>query len=121
MKTLLLAMFRWLPRAAALLIAGGFLLIGAGEFIAPHSGPPSRLIEWAGILLCAIGCLAPLLAWKWELEAALLSLAALAAFVVIVGMRSTSIAAVMSIPALLFLGDWLLRRSLDGPPQSGSR
>lgn len=121
MKTTLLATFRWLPRAAALLIAGGFLMIAAGELFAPHSGPPSRLVEWTGILLCAIGCLAPLLAWKWEMEGALLSLAALAAFVVIVGLKSTSIAAVMSTPALLFLGDWLLRRSLSGPSQSGSR
>ncbi|GEM_PF-3455009 len=111
----LLALFRWAPRTAALFIAGAFLLLIAGEFIGPHSGPPAHLREWLGISLCAIGCLAPLLAWKWEFEAALLSLSALAAFVFVVEFHNYRLLAVMSIPAVLFLADWLLRKSLAAP------
>jgi len=119
MQSSILALFRWLPRAAALIIAGTFILILAGEIFAPHSGPPSHLREWLGIGLCAIACLAPLLAWKWEFEGALLSLAALTAFVIIVQFHNYKLLAVMSVPAVLFLADWLLRKTLSAP-QSGN-
>lgn len=111
---------RWLPRVAAVVVAGGFLAFIAGEFLFPHSGPPSRFIEWLGIGLVSLGCLAPMLAFKWELEGALLSLASLAAFFFIVQMRSLSVVAVMAVPALLFLADWALRKTLARPDQSGS-
>lgn len=112
---------KWVPRLAALVVAGGFLTFIAGEFLYPHSGPPARFIEWLGIALVSLGCLAPLLAWKWELEGALLSLASLAAFFFMVQMRSFAVVAVMGIPALLFLADWALRRTLLRPDHSGNR
>ncbi len=113
--------FRWLPRLATLVIAGGFLAIAAREFVNPHSGPPARFIEWLGIALCATACLSPLLALKWELEGALLSLAALAAFTVLIHFRNYSIVALMSVPALLYLADLLLKRTLARSDQSGRR
>ncbi len=111
---------KWLPRLAALVVAGGFLTFVAGEFLYPHSGPPARFIEWLGIGLMSLGCLAPLLAWKWELEGALLSLSALAAFFFMVQMRSLAVVGVMGIPALLFVADWALRKTLKRPDQSGN-
>ncbi|MBI4892481.1 MAG: hypothetical protein HY821_17785 [Acidobacteria bacterium] len=121
MQRVVVKHFRWLPRLAALVIAGGFLAIAAGEFINPHSGPPTKFIEWLGIALCATACLSPLLAFKWELEGALLSLAALAAFAALIHFRSYSIVALMSVPALLYLTDLMLRRTLARSDQSGSR
>jgi hypothetical protein len=112
---------RWVPRVAAVVVAGGFLMMAGAEVLFPHSGPPTRWVEWIGIGLLSLACLAPLLAWKWELEGALLSLSALAAFVVVARMRDMGVVAVMGVPAVLFLGDWLLRRTLRGPDQSGNR
>lgn len=120
MKSHWIRWFHWLPRLAALVIAGGFLALIAGEFIVPHSAPPTRFVEWLGIALVSIGCLSPLLAWRWELEGALLSLASLAAFFALVHFRNYSVLAVMSVPAVLFLADWVLRRTLDRQTQSGS-
>jgi hypothetical protein len=120
MQNNILKHFRWLPRLATLVIAGGFLAIAVGEVLHPHSGPPTRFVEWLGIALCATGCLAPLLAFKWELGGALISLAALAGFAGVIHFRSYSIVALMSVPALLFLADWLLRRTLARAPHSGS-
>ena len=111
---------KWLPRVAALVVAGGFVLFMGAEVLYPHSGPPSRWMEWVGIALVSLGCLAPMLAWKWELEGALLSLSALAAFYFMVQMRNLELMAVMGVPALLFLADWGLKRTLGEGDQSGT-
>ena len=100
---------RWMARCAALLIAGAVLVLVSGEFLHPHSGPPTQVREWAGILLFTAAIVSALLAWKWELPGALASLAALAAFVPTVGMRNYGVVAVLAIPGVLFLLDWILR------------
>lgn len=112
---------KWLARAAGVMVAGGFLLLMLGEMTSPHSGPPTHWKEWLGIVLITVACLAPLLAWKWELEAALLSLAALAAWVPIVNFRmdrAGGTLAVMAVPACLFLLDWAVRKAVGGPVRS---
>lgn len=101
---------RWLARLAGLALAGMYLFMIAAEILHPHSGPPSHWKEWLGIGLCAIACLAPLVSWKWEFEGAVLSLAALAAFVALVRFRDYEVPAMISVPALLFLADYGLRR-----------
>lgn len=46
--------------------------------------------------------------------------AAVAVFFLVVWMRSPQAMAVMVVPALLFLADWTLRRTLERSGQSGS-
>jgi hypothetical protein len=62
-------------------------------------------------------------AWKWEVEGAALSLAALAAFFAIYMKRAESVGvmAVMAVPAVLFLADWGLRKTLAREGQLGTR
>jgi hypothetical protein len=99
----------WAARCAALLVTGAFLLFLAGEFINPHSGPPTQFREWAGIVLLIAAIIGMLAAWKWELPGALLSLLTLAAFIPVVGMHRYDVVVFAAIPGILYLGDWLLR------------
>lgn len=100
---------RWMARCAALLVAGAFLFVVSGEFLYPHSGPPTHVREWAGIVLLIATIIAALLAWKWELPGALASLATLAVFVPTAGGRHYSVVAAIAIPGILFVLDWTLR------------
>jgi hypothetical protein len=101
---------RWLARSAALLVAGAYLLLVAGEVLTPHSGPPTHLREWAGIALLSAAVAGMMLAWKWELPGALISLASLAVFVPLVHMRRYDVVAIAAVPGILFLLDWALRK-----------
>jgi len=101
---------RWLARGVALLVAGTYLLLVSGEILSAHSGPPAQLREWAGMVLLACAMAALLLAWKWELPGALLSLATLAAFLVVARMHRSDTAMLAAAPGVLFLVDWILRR-----------
>lgn len=112
---------KWLARVAGMIVAGGFLFMMLGEILTPHSGAPSHWREWLGLVLITIACLSPLLAWKWEMEAAVLSLAALAAWVTIVQFRldrGAKVVAVMAVPACLFLLDWAVKKTLGKPVQA---
>ena len=101
---------RWTARCAATLVAGAFLFLVSAELLYPHSGPPTHVREWAGIVLLTAAIISPLLAWKWELPGALTSLAALAVFVATVRIHNYySIVAAIAIPGILFVLDWALR------------
>jgi hypothetical protein len=102
---------RWLARGVSVVVAGGFLLLVIGEFTHPHSGPPTQLREWAGIAMISLGVAGMLLAWKYELAGALLSIAALSAFAFVVRMNRYDVVALLALPGVLFLLDWMLRRS----------
>ena len=41
---------RWTARVAALVVAGGFLLLLAGEIFTPHSGPPRTFASGSALL-----------------------------------------------------------------------
>ena len=101
---------RWLARGTSLLLAAIFLAFAAGEILFPHSGPPTRLVEWLGIALLAAAALVPLLGWRWELPAAIVSLASLAVFVVVVRFGNPLIIAIVATPGLLYIAGWLGRR-----------
>jgi hypothetical protein len=103
------ALIHWTARCAALLVAGAFFVLLAGELINPHSGPPTEFREWAGIVLLTAAIVGMLAAWKWELAGALVSLLTLAVFVPVVGMRRYDIVGFAAIPGILYLVDWLLR------------
>jgi hypothetical protein len=106
----LLLLVRWTARASAVFLAGMYLFLVAGEFISPHSNPPTRLREWAGIALFTTGCLAPVLAWPWGLRFAFVSLASLALFIPVVQMHDYGVVAVAAVPAALLLLDGVLWR-----------
>jgi len=56
-----------------------------------------------------------LLAWKWELPSALISLFALGVFAAVVHMRNYEVLAIGALPNILFLLDWKLRRPHSTP------
>jgi hypothetical protein len=116
MSPLAAVIFRWLARLAALFFAGVFLLFVAGEFMRPTSGPPSRFVEWGGIILLLIAVAGMILAWKWELTGALISLAALVLHVSLVRYHTYVVIWLAAIPGVLYLADWLLRRFWTATP-----
>jgi len=87
MRRFAYSVIHWAARCAALLVAGTFLLLLAGELLNPHSGPPTEFREWAGMVLLIAAIIGMLAAWKWELPGALLSLLTLAAFTVVARMH----------------------------------
>lgn len=101
----------WLARCAALLVAGAYLILVSGEILFPHSGPPALVREWLGLVLLALSIAGMLLAWKWVLAGALLSLGALLLFVPVARFHAYGIAAVIALPGVLFLLSWVTSRS----------
>lgn len=109
---------RWTARAVGLVVAIAYLTIVTGHVLEPHARPPTLLREWIGIALLSIACLTVFVAWRWELLGGLLSLAALGAFVLVVRLQQPLVIAVIAIPGMLYLVDWLLRRARDQPLRS---
>ncbi len=107
---------RWLARLSALFFAGVFLLIMASEFVAPQSGPPAGWVDWVGAGLLLIAVAGMILAWKWDLTGALISLAALVLHISVVRNRTYAVVWLAAIPAALFLAEWLLRRPRQAAP-----
>ncbi|MGP8245137.1 MAG: hypothetical protein ACLQVN_11545 [Bryobacteraceae bacterium] len=99
----------WIARFSALAVTGGFFFLFAGEIFEPHSGAPPTPVEWVAIACLVMAVLGMLVAWKWELPGALISLCSLGAFVTMVRMRSYGPIFLMAIPGVLFLVDWILR------------
>jgi hypothetical protein len=110
MSPLASIILRWLARLSALFFACVFLLIMFGEFLAPQSGPPSGFVETAGVALLFIAVAGMILAWKWDLTGALISLAALVLHISLVRDRTYVVIWFAAIPGVLYLAGWLLRR-----------
>jgi len=99
---------RWTARISAILIAAIFFAFLAGEPTGSLRAIHGR--DWVGMVLL-FACIATMLiAWKWELPAALLSLFALGAFAAVVRMNRYDVLFIAAIPNLLFLLDWELQR-----------
>ncbi len=113
MPAILAPMIRWAARISGLLVALAFGLLFLGEFFQPHSGPPPGAKEWTGILLLAAYCVGMLLAWRHELTGALISLTALNALAFLVPFWQYTVLFVISIPAFLYLADWLLEHNMN--------
>jgi hypothetical protein len=92
------------------------MMIGVGE---PGSGPAGPR-EWVYLALLPFGFSAGyLLGWRWPLFGGTLSLACMAASLVVIGrtfgMGAYLIWGVVSIPGVLYvIAGWLLRRSASG-------
>ena len=113
------SLLRWTARIAALMVAGIFVFFVAAEYINPHSGPPTKLREWVGIALMVLTVVGMLLAWKWELAGACVSLLSLAAFCILVPMnRYDYVIGVAAAPGILFLFDWTLRHFRAAPTEN---
>jgi hypothetical protein len=110
MSQLAFVILRWLARLSSLFFACVFLLIIVLEFLAPQSGPPSRLVDWAGAILLFVAVAGLILAWKWDFTGALIALAALVLHVSVVRSRSYAVIWFAAIPAALYLANWWLRR-----------
>jgi hypothetical protein len=61
-----------------------------------------------------------LVAWRWELPGAILSLVSLVAFTAVIHFPQHKIHLVLAVPGLLFLADWLLRRRHTLRPMAGN-
>jgi len=112
MSAIILNTLRWTARLAALALACMYGLMVIGEFTSPHSGPPTHLVEWAGIALLTLTSVGALLAWKWELAGALISLTSLIVFMILVRIRADVVVLVAATPAILFLADWVARHPI---------
>lgn len=110
MSGIVLSVVRWSARLAALALAVIYVFMIIAEFASPHSGPPTYWFEWAGIGLLTLTCVGAVLAWKWELPGAVVSLASLILFMILIRARINDIVIlVIAAPSLLFLADWLGR------------
>jgi|SRR5215469_263079 len=113
--SVLLVVLRWCARLSGLLIVGAYTLIVIGDLSNPRSPGPRHWIEWAGIVLMTLACLALLGAWRWELPGALISLAALAVIAVMIRGSTTFHRSlfIMSLPGILYCLDWLAHRRIQ--------
>jgi hypothetical protein len=105
-----LTLLRWTARLSGLAVAVSYVANVIGHVLAPDSGPPAQFREWLGIGLLSTACLSALLAWRWKLPGAVLSLAALASFVLVIHLDQPLVIAVIAMPGVLYLLDWLAQR-----------
>ena len=107
---LLATIFRWIGRVFGLVLIGLTLLIATGEGMPnPFTQP---LVIQIGFLAMALVLLGILLAWRWELSGAIMSLAGWVLFVGAerVNWRHSMFLILLCVPSLLFLGSSFLRR-----------
>jgi len=110
MNTKLLAtVFRWIGRSMGLVLVGLTLLIAIGEGM-PNPFTQPFVIQ-IGFLALAMVLLGILLAWRWELPGAILSLAGWILFVMAVRINwhKSIFLILLCVPSLLFLGSFFLR------------
>ncbi len=100
---------RLAARASTVFLAGLYFLILAGEFSSRHSDTPAGLRDWAGILLLTACVVGMVVAWRHELAGALLSLATLVGFALVVQFQNFGLMAVVALPGLFYLADWTVR------------
>jgi hypothetical protein len=111
-----ITVLRWVARLSGLVVAGGYVALAVGERVNPHSAGPSTLQEWAGIVLMTATCAGMVLAWRWELPGAVLSLTSLVIFTLLIRMGHHTVLFVLVTPGMLFFADWLLRRRHASTP-----
>jgi hypothetical protein len=105
-----LAGLQWAARLSGLVVALGYVAIVLSHLLQPHSAPPSQFREWLGIALLSTACLAGLLAWRWQLTGAMLSLAALGLFVIVIRLDQPLVIAVIATPGILYSLSWIAQR-----------
>jgi len=101
---------RWLARLCGLLIAGMYIFFAVGEFTTPHSGTSPTFVEGTGIALLSATCAGMLVAWRWELTGAVISLVSLMGFTSLIRVNNHITTVVLAVPGILYILDWLLQR-----------
>ena len=101
---------RWLARLSGVLVAGFYVFFALGELTSRQTAGAPGFKDGIGIALITATCLAMLVAMRWELPGAVVSLASLVAFVILVRMRGYAVVAVLATPGFLYLVDWWLHR-----------
>jgi hypothetical protein len=111
---------RWMARLSGMLIAGLYLFFAIGEFITPHSGHSPTFVEGTGIALLTVTCAGMLVAWRWELPGAALSLVSLIGFTLLIRVNNHSMTVVLAVPGILYILDWVLHRHQTLSPLAGN-
>lgn len=100
---------RLAARASTVFLAGLYFMIVAGEFGSRRSDTPAALRDWVGILLLTACVVGMVVAWRHELAGAVLSLATLVAFALVVQFANYALMGVVALPGLFYLADWMVR------------
>jgi len=111
---------RWLARLSGLLIAGLYIFFAVGEFTTAHSGPSPTFVEGTGIALLTATCAGMVVAWRWELTGAIVSLVSLIGFTLLIRVNNHSITVVLAVPGILYILDWVLHRHRTLSPLAGN-
>ena len=111
---------RWLARLSGTLIAGLYVFFAIGEFTTPHSGPSPTFVEGTGIALLTATCAGMLVALRWELTGAIVSLVSLIGFTLLIRVNNHGVIIAMAVPALLYILDWVLHRYRTWSPMAGN-
>ncbi|MBI4906765.1 MAG: hypothetical protein HY820_24260 [Acidobacteria bacterium] len=107
-------LLRLAARAGTVFLAGLYFLILAGELSSRPSGAQAEFRDWAGILLLTTCIVGMVVAWRHELAGALLSLATLIVFALVVQFHNYALIAVVALPGLCYLADWMVRHRETG-------
>jgi hypothetical protein len=92
------------------LVAAIYVVFAASNLLAAEAAGPAAFREWLGIALLSTACLSLLLAWRWELIGAVVSLIALTAFAVVIQLPQPWVLAVIALPSVLYVLDWVSQR-----------
>ena len=111
---------RWLARLSGLLIAGLYMFFAIGEFMTPHSGPSPTFVEGTGIALLTATCAGMLVAWRWELTGAIVSLVSLIGFTLLIRANNHVVTVVLAVPGILYILDRVLHRHRTLSPMAGN-
>ena len=114
MNTKLFAtIFRWTARVLGIVMVGFSLIIAIGEGV-PNPFTQSFVIG-LGFLALALVLIGILLAWRWELLGASISIVGWVLFVVAenINWRNSLFFILLGVPSLLFLGSFFLRRHYE--------
>jgi len=65
-------------------------------------------------------CAGMLLAWRWELTGAIVSLVSLIGFTLLIRMNNHSMTVVLAVPGILYILDWFLHRHRTLSPLAGN-
>src|ERR1035441_30935 len=88
-----------------------------------HDGPFRTLpifVEGTGIALLSATCAGMLVAWRWELTGAVVSLVSLIGFTLLIRVNNHSITAVLAVPGILYILDWVLHPHRTLSPLAGN-
>jgi hypothetical protein len=61
-------------------------------------------------------CVGMLVAWRWELTGAIVSLVSLIGFPLLIRVNNHNVTVVLAVPGILYIPDWVLHHRLEPLP-----